>query len=137
MMTLIIYFHQSRYRDFKNYYTVYVLNHLRAEFPQLISYARFVALMPSILVPLTAYLNSRKDKVTGISFLDSAKLSVCHNLRINRYKVFAGHAARGKTSAGWFYGFKLHLVINEQGGYLGCCITSGNVDDRAIVLQLT
>jgi len=137
MMSLIIYFHQSHYRDFKNYYTVYVINHLRAKFPHLISYARFVALMPSILVPLTAYLNSRKDKVTGISFIDSAKLSVCHNLRINRHKVFAGHAARGKTSTGWFYGFKLHLDINEQGGYLGCCITPGNVDDRATVPRLT
>ncbi|EQA61964.1 transposase, IS4-like family protein [Leptospira alexanderi serovar Manhao 3 str. L 60] len=39
-------------------------------------------------------------------------------------------AQRGKSSTGWFYGFKLHLIINDQGEILSFMITPGNVDDR-------
>jgi hypothetical protein len=35
-----------------------------------------------------------------------------------RHKVFAGLAERGKTSTGWFFGFKLHLMINYHGELL-------------------
>jgi transposase len=55
---------------------------------------------------------------------------VCHNLRISKHKVFAELAARGKTSTGWFYGFKLHLIINHLGELLDIKLTAGNVDDR-------
>ena len=136
IMTIIIYFHQSHYRNFKHYYKDYVSRCLCAEFPQLVSYNRFVELMPRVLVPLCAYLNSRKGKVTGLAYIDSAKLSVCHNLRIPRHQVFAEQAARGKTSTGWFYGFKLHLVANEQGELLAFSVTPGNVDDRVPVPHL-
>ena len=118
IMTILIYFHMSRFRDFKTYYTRYVQRHLRSEFPDLVSYNRFVELMPLTLVPLCLYLNAQMGEVTGISFIDSTPLPVCHNRRIERHKVFAGLAARGKTSMGWFYGFKLHLVVNDQGEIL-------------------
>lgn len=137
IMTLIIYFHQSRYRDFKHYYLDYVCQHLTTYFPALVSYTRFVELQQSVLLPLCAYLQSRFGQVSGISFIDSAKLSVCHNLRINRHRVFEGMAARGKTSVDWFYGFKLHLVINDQGELLGIKVTPGNIDDREPVPSLT
>ncbi len=42
-------------------------------------------------------------------------------------------AQRGKTSMGWFYGFKLHLAVNDRGELLACCLTPGNVDDRTPV----
>jgi len=130
IMTIVIHFHQSNYRTFKAYYIKHVWVNLRAEFPGLVSYERFVALMPSILAPMAAYLYSQFGECSGISFVDSTSLIVCHNKRIPRHKVFAGLAARGKTSMGWFYGFKLHLVTNDCGELLACYLTPGNVDDR-------
>lgn len=136
VMTIIIYFHQSRYRDFKTYYTQYVQRHLRREFPHLVSYTRFVELMPPALWPLCLYLKTRFGPVTGISFIDATALPVCHNRRISRHKVFDGLAARGKTSMGWFFGFKLHLVVNDCGELLAFYVTPGNVDDRQPVPRL-
>jgi len=136
IMTIVILFHQSHYRTFKAYYTEYVQCHLRGEFPTLVSYARFVELMPTVLVPLVAYLHTRLGRCSGISFIDSTSLAVCHNARIHQHRVFAGRAARGKTSVGWFYGFKLHLVVNDQGELLAFCLTPGNVDDRHPVPKL-
>ncbi len=136
IMTILIHFHQSHYRDFKTYYTEHVCVHLRSEFPKLISYERFVILIPSVLGPLSAYLKSLYGRCHGISFIDSTALAVCDNHRIHNHKVFASFAQRGKGSMGWFYGFKLHLVINECGELLACQITPGNVDDRTPVPTL-
>lgn len=136
MMTIIIYFHQSHYRNFKAYYTEHVCQHLRGEFPKLVSYERFVILMPSVLGPLSAYLKSLYGRCHGLSFIDSTALLVCDNHRIHNHKVFAELAQRGKGSMGWFYGFKLHLVINEYGELLACQITPGNLDDRTPVPTL-
>ncbi|MEP0791341.1 transposase, partial [Funiculus sociatus GB2-C1] len=72
----------------------------------------------------------------GISFIDSTSLKVCHNRRISQHRVFKDIAARGKTSVDWFFGFKLHLVVNEQGELLNLQITPGNVDDRKPVPDL-
>jgi len=129
-VTILIYFHQSRYRNFKAYYTEHVCKHLRSEFPNLVSYERFVILMPSALGPLSAYLKSLYGSCSGLSFIDSTALEVCDNHRIHQHKVFLGLAERGKGSMGWFYGLKLHLVINDRGEILACQITPGNVDDR-------
>lgn len=137
MMTIIIHFHQSHYRDFKTYYTEHVCQHLSKEFPKLVSYERFVILMPSVLGPLSAYLKSLYGRCHGISFIDSTALSVCDNHRIHNHKVFASFAQRGKGSMGWFYGFKLHLVVNDCGELLACQITPGNVDDREPVPALS
>lgn len=135
-MTIMIHFHQSHYRDFKAYYTQHVMKHLRSEFPGLVSYNRFVELMPAMLVPLCVYLDQRKGTITGLSFVDATKIAVCHNKRIARHQVFAGLAQRGKTSTGWFFGFKLHLIVNEVGELLAFCLTPGNVDDRKPVPEL-
>lgn len=136
IMTLVIHFHQSHYRDFKAFYTEHVQKHLRAEFPGLVSYNRFVEFMPSVLIPLCAYLRSCQGTCTGISFVDSTDLSVCHNRRIAQHKVFKGLAMRGKTSTGWFFGFKVHFVFNDCGELLECVLTPGNVDDRQPVPQM-
>ena len=130
VMTILIHFHQSHYRTFKAYYTEHVQEHLTSEFPHLVSYTRFVALIPTMMVPLLAYLQSRYGACTGISFIDSTSLKVCHPKRISGHRVFAADAKRGKTSVGWFYGFKLHLAVNDQGDLLACSLTPGNVDDR-------
>ena len=137
IMTLLILFHQSHYRNFKAYYLEYVVPHLHGEFPGLVSYKRFVDYIPSALIPLCAYLKLRcLGNCTGISFIDSTSLDVCLNQRIASHKVFAGLAERGKTSTGWFFGFKLHLVINDRGELLHLTLTPGNVDDRKPVPKL-
>lgn len=136
MMTLVVYFHQKRYRDFKTYYTEYVMTDLQGEFPSLLSYNRFVQLIPRILVALCAYLRHCYGQTRGIAFIDSTALAVCHNRRIQQHRVFEGSAQRGRTSVDWFFGFKLHLVVNDCGDLLSCCVTPGNTDDRRPVPKL-
>jgi hypothetical protein len=131
VMTLLIYFHMSGYRNFKDYYLKHALVHLKEAFPDLVSYKRFVALTPKAMLPLAAFMKSRRcGECTGISFVDSTTIEVCHVRRIHQHKVFKGLAQRGKSSTGWFYGFKLHLVVNELGEIVNFVFSPGNVDDR-------
>jgi Transposase DDE domain len=109
---------------------------LSNDFPQLVSYSRLVVLMQRVVVLLWAYAQWRCGACTGISFIDSTALRVCTNRRINRHKVFRELAARGQCSLGWFYGFKLHLVVSEQGEVLAFTLTPGTVDDRKPVPQM-
>jgi len=137
IMTILIAFHQSHYRDFKAYYCEQVLKHWRSEFPGLVSYNRFVEFIPSALVPLCTYFQKFcLGDCSGVSFIDSTSLEVCLNQRIASHKVFTSLAERGKTSTGWFFGFKLHLVINDRGELLNVLLTPGNVDDRKPVPTL-
>jgi len=131
VMTITVLFHLSGYRCFKWYYQCYVCVHMRDFFPAPVSYNRFVELMGYALLPLLIYTQGfRRGKCNGISFIDSTPLKVCHNRRIYSHKVFKAYAARGKSSTGWFYGFKLHLVINDMGEACSFCLTPGNIDDR-------
>lgn len=136
VMTIIVLFHAMGYRNFKQFYLEKVCQELRPEFPNLPSYNRFVELQVQAMLPLWAYLWTRRGKCSGVSFIDSTKLAVCHNRRILSHRVFAGVAERGKTSVDWFYGFKLHLVINDEGELLRIHFTRGNVDDREPVPQM-
>ncbi|EAA0898910.1 IS982 family transposase, partial [Salmonella enterica subsp. enterica] len=95
-----------------------------------LSYNRFIELMPRCIVLLTVLFDSLKGSCTGVSVVDSTPLAVCDNLRISRHKVFDGHAGRGKSSTGWFFGFKLHVIINHLGEIISAHLTAGNVDDR-------
>ncbi len=135
-MTLLIAFHQHHYRNFKHFYLDHVCSYWGEYFPGLPSYQRFVEYMPSTLLPLCVYLKHCFGKCTGISFMDATSVKVCHNRRIFRHKVFDNMAARGKTSVDWFFGFKLHLVVNEIGELLNVQITPGNIDDRVPVPDL-
>ena len=130
VMTIAIHFHQSSYRTFKDYYTKHVCENLTDYFPNLVSYNRMVELMPNILTACLYYLSFRRGHGTGISFVDSTAIPVCHPKRIARNKVFKETAKLSKSSMGWFFGFKLHLIINDCGEILSCKITPGNVDDR-------
>lgn len=125
-LTIMIHFHQSQYRTFKAYYQEHVTVYLRGEFPHLISYGRFVQRMPRLLGRLCLYLFSRLGQCSGISFVDATFIAVCDNRRIAQHKVFKGIAARGKGSTGWSFGFKLHLVVNEQGELLAIYLTAAN-----------
>lgn len=136
IMTILIGFHQSCYRNFKTYYQEKVQAEWADAFPAVVSYQRFIDWVPSTLVPMCSYLRSCFGKCSGISFIDSTALKVCHNRRIKQHKVFEDLAARGKTSVDWFSSFKLHLVVNDGGELLNILLTPGNVDDRTPVPKL-
>jgi Transposase DDE domain len=137
VMTIIIYFHQSSYRNFKDFYTKHVCIFLPRYFPRLVSYNRFVELKKSALIPLCWYLHLHRGQTTDINFIDSTSLEVCLNERAKRNRVFRNLAKWGKSSLGWYFGFKLHLIINEFGEIISFMITPANVDDRKPVPEMT
>lgn len=132
ILTIIVHFHQSHQRNFKHYYQDYVCAQLSSDFPGLVSYGRFVELMGEVTTPMVALLVSLLCSPSTANYIDSTKLVVCHNRRIRRNKVFKGLAARGKSSMGWFYGFKLHLIVNEHGELVSFFVTPGNTPDNNI-----
>lgn len=136
VMTIVVLFHLSQHKSLKHFYLYYVKKHMQAEFPKTVSYNRFVELMRSVLLPLTIYLKScRSGKCSGISFVDSTSLRVCHNRRIGSNRVFADIAQRGKSSMGWFFGFKLHIIVNDKGEIINFALTEANVDDRQPIIS--
>lgn len=136
IMTIIILFHQSCYRNFKTFYIEHVSKHLLKYFPQLVSYNRFVELTKSVIVPLCFFTQLLTGKKTGIYFIDSMLIKACNIKREKQNKVFKGIAQKAKSSVGWFFGFKLHLVINDRGEIMAFKLTAGNVDDRKVAPDL-
>jgi hypothetical protein len=136
MMTILVHYHQSGYRTFKWYYQKHVQSLLQCYFPNLPSYQRFIELMPRVIMPLTLFMHQRCVSGRGIACIDSTPLRVCDNVRIPRHSTFVAEAGRGKSSTGWFYGFKLHLVVDDCGNIISFSITSGNTDDRVPVPTL-
>lgn len=131
VMTILIAFHLSGMRNLKHFYLFYISKHQRKEFPNLVSYNRFVELQQKVALPLVLFLKTcRMGNSTGISFIDSTALKVCHIKREHQNKVFNGTATKGKSTLGWFFGFKLHIIINDKGEIISFVITQGNVDDR-------
>ena len=137
VMTILVLFHRSGFRDLKRFYTKVVCQYWGKDFRSLLSYNRFVELQRDSLLLLGALMQTRLGSCSGVSFVDSSKIVVCNNLRIRQNKVFREIAKRGKTSTGWFYGFKIHLVVSDTGELLAWQITLGNVDDRKPVPALS
>lgn len=131
VITICLLFHLSGFWCFKHFYIFYLQRHMQAEFPRTVSYNRFVELSQSVLLPMSIFLKTCcLGRCTGISFVDSTPIRVCHHKRIKRNKVFKGIAQVGKSTMGWFYGFKLHIVISDKGEILNFAVTQANVDDR-------
>lgn len=137
VMTILVMYHESGYKNLKSFYLREIGLHHRRDFPRLCSYHRFVELQQRCVMPLFFYLVCKRGSCTGISFIDATALKVCHNLRIPSHKVFKGSAERDKSSTGWYYGFKLHLAVNERGEILGFYLTAANVDERETVDWIT
>ena len=137
IITLLLVLHSSGFKYLKHFYQGFALPVLRQWFPGMPCYEQFVTLQQRAFVPLMFFLLSRMGKKTGIYYIDSTALPVCDNHRIHRHKTFAGLAERGKTSMGWFFGFKLHLVFNNLNGIVACKLTPGQVHDTKPVAQLT
>lgn len=133
IMTIVVYYHNYGNRTFKDFYLKSVSKNLKKYFPNLVSYNRFVELISTVLLPLTIFLKlKRLIKSNNITFIDSTKIKVCHNKRITRNKTFENVATVGKSTMGWFFGFKLHIAINEKGELVGVNMSKGNIDDRNI-----
>lgn len=131
VITIMILFHFGAFRNLKHFYCHHIQQHLTKEFPNTVSYNRFVELSQRVCMPMTLFLKTCcLGECTGISFVDSTPIRACKNKRIYRNKVFKGIATTGKSTMGWFYGFKLHLIINDKGEILNFVITQANVDDR-------
>ncbi len=137
MLFIMVLFQLSPYKNFKTFYLYGIGVQHRTCFRDLPHYDRFVSLMPRLFAPLMVLLHSLSGEETGLYFADASKLAVCHNRRIGRHKVFDGLAARGKTSMGWFYGLKLHVVINHKGEIMALKITPGNTADSAVLDEIT
>jgi hypothetical protein len=129
IITLLLVLHSSGFKHLKSFYHGFAEPLLRGYFPGMPCYEHFVALQKSVFVPLVVFLHSHLGTKTGLYYIDSTALPVCDNHRINRHKVFAGLAQRGKTSMGWFFGFKLHLVFNTDNEIVALKLTPGNVHD--------
>ena len=136
IMTILVLFHLSHYRDFKNFYLDCVMRQMRDCFPTLLSYNRFVEVQRRVFPALCSFMKHKAGQQTDLYYVDSTTLSVCRNQRIPRHQTFDGIAERGKSSMGWFFGFKLHLVINHVGEIMAFCVTPGNTDDREPVPKL-
>jgi hypothetical protein len=131
VITILIMFQLSGYRELKNFYLNYVQKHLKSYFPNTVSYNRFFELQKKALLPLSVYLKkSCLGRCTGISFIDSTPIKACHIKRERSNKVFKGLATKGQCSIGWFFGFKLHIIINDMGEIIDFMFTQGNIDDR-------
>lgn len=137
LITILVLFHLSHYRTFKDFYISCVLEDLSIYFPRAVSYPRFVSLTGRVLETLTAYVLSQAGEQTQLYYVDSTKLVACHNKRISGHQVFKGIAERGYSSVGYFFGFKLHLAINHQGELMSFCLTKGNASDLSVLSKLT
>lgn len=139
IMTIILLYQQSPCKNFKTFYLHYLTLLYKSEFPKLPSYTRFVALKPRVLWHLAMLFHwlCGQSENTGISYIDTTPIAVCHAKRISKNKVFAGIAKLSKSTYGWFFGFTLHMVINENGEIHSLTLTKGNVDDRIPVPNLT
>jgi len=136
VITIMIMFHAGQFRNIKHFYINYIMAHHQKEFPQTVSYNRFVELQQKAAIPMAIFLKTFcLGACTGVSFIDSTPLKVCHIRREHSNKVFKGMATKGQCSIGWFFGFKLHLIINDKGEILDFMITQGNVNDREPLKQ--
>ncbi len=137
VMTIMILFHQSHYRNFKHFYKDFVCTYMKDAFPDTVSYNRFVELQKEAMIPLCFMLQMLKGEKTGIYFIDSTPIKVCHIKREKQHKVFDGLAKKSKSTTGWFFGFKLHLVINDKAEIMAFRLTEATTDDRVPVEDLT
>lgn len=133
IITILMLYHFGSFKNFKHFYLMYIGVNLRSEFPNQLSYSRLIQIEHRVFIPMMLFLNLVCfGECTGITFVDSTKISVCLNKRIFNHKVFKGLAQRGKSTMGWFYGFKLHFACNEKGEIISFFFSPGNTDDRSV-----
>lgn len=137
VMTILLLFHRSNYRTFKHFYLFSVRTNMKHLFPKLVGYSRFVQLMSHVFFPMFGFVKQHQGTWGDLQFVDSTVLTCCHVKRASSHKTFRSSARWGKTTTGWFFGFKLHLIINQHAEIVAFRLTRGNVDDRKPVPNMT
>lgn len=139
LVTLALWRFAMGFKDWKHAYSCYA-TYLRREFPKLPCYKNFLTGINRVAVKalwiLAVLMAVAKKDNTLLKILDSSALPVCKNMRIASHKVMATYATKSKTSTGWFYGMKLHVVIDTLGNLLTARITTATVDDRVPVVAM-
>lgn len=136
-ISIMIFYHFSGYKNFKVYYEHFIKGSMGVKlFRETPCYDRFIAIIPSLFLPLTIMMHYMSGKPSGVYFCDSTHFAVCKNIRISKNKTFDSLAARGKSSIDWFYGFKLHIIINCKSQIVAIKITKGDKDDRAALFDM-
>jgi len=133
-LTILIGFQLSGFKTFKKYYQFIVKYH-KKEFPNIISYSRFIAKEKELILPLLAFFKLISADCDGESYIDATSLPICHTKREKSNKVFKGLAKKSKSTMGWFFGFKLHLIVTQFGHPIMFNLTKGNVDDRNVCMS--
>ena len=134
--TILVLFQEIKWRTFKDYYNDFVCVYWKHHFKKLPSYNRFVELMEQAMLPLSLFILANGGEQTGIYYIDSSKLPVCHNLRAKRHKVFSNIAEKGRTGMGYFFGLKLHLVVNQRCEIMNFQLSKGNLHDSKPMVSL-
>ncbi len=137
IMAVLLMFHLSGYRDFRSFYEIMIQGYLKKMFPHSLSYSWFIRIKSRYLHAMFCYLTSKMQPSHEISYIDSTCLKACHIKRASSHKTFKGIAEKGHTSVGWFYGFKLHLVIDAYGNIVDFCVSKGNKHDTYGLDKLT
>lgn len=127
-ISIIIFYHFSEFKHLKAFYRHFVTDGKWFKNPP--CYDRFIQIIPSLFLPIVIMMHYLSGRKTGIYYVDSTHFSVCKNIRISSHKTFKGLASRGHSSIDWFYGFKLHMIINDKSEIVAIKITKGNTDDR-------
>lgn len=135
IMVILIAFQMSGFRNFKNFY-LFVQQAWCSYFPRLPSYQRMIELMKRVTFGMTLFAQIRQGKQHGIYYIDSTSLPVCNIRRSKRHKTFSEIAKYGKTSVGWFFGLKLHIVINNKGALMAFKLTKGDMHDSKTAIKL-
>lgn len=136
VLTILINFHFSKMVNFKHYYLVKVERELKKFFPKVPSYNRFIERIREVPMLAALYLRYRQTKYAGSGYIDSTPLEVCTAKRVRSNKVFKFTAKLGKSSKGWFYGLKLHVICDFAGNIIQCKITPGNANDLKIAVKM-
>lgn len=136
VMTILLLFHRSNYRTFKHFYLQQVQIHWNHLFPNIVKYSRFIQLMSQAFFPMFCFVKEHQGAWKDLQFVDSTVLTSCHVKRASSHRTFRNSARWGKTTTGWFFGFKLHLVINQYAEIVAFQLTSGNIDDRKPIPEM-
>ena len=132
IVTILVAYHASGYKCFEYYYRECILKACLHCFPKAPTYKCFDSYIGRSLplVLLVLMCKCAQSLRSGYYFIDSKKLVVCHLKREHSHKVFKGFARKGKSSTGWFYGLKQHLVINHLEEIVSFSLTPGSTADN-------